>query len=61
MTLDFALTLPDELYRELIEAAKDCQCSPKQFAEESLHSVLASRRLPRIRRTSKPVDEEQSL
>lgn len=49
MTLDFTVTLTDELYRELIEATKECQCSPKQFAAESLESVLASRRLPKVK------------
>ena len=46
--LNFSLTLPDELYRELIDSCRERSCSPKQFAAESLESVLASRRLPRV-------------
>jgi hypothetical protein len=46
--LNFSLTLPEEMYRELIESCRECQCSPKQFAAESLESVLASRRLPGV-------------
>lgn len=45
--LSFSLTLPDERYRELIDGCRERSCSPKQFAAESLESVLASRRLPR--------------
>jgi hypothetical protein len=47
--LNFSLTLPDELYRELINGCRERSCSPKQFAAESLESVLASRRLPHVR------------
>jgi hypothetical protein len=46
--LSFSLTLPDELYRELIAGCRECSCSPKQFAAESLEAVLASRRLPGV-------------
>jgi hypothetical protein len=48
MELNFSVTLTEELYRELIEGCRDCACSPKQVAAESLESVLASRRLPRV-------------
>jgi hypothetical protein len=48
--LTFSLTLPDALFQELIVAAKDCKCSPKQFVTECLECVLASRRLPRVGR-----------
>lgn len=48
MELNFSLTLPEEMYRELIEGCRECRCSPKQFAAESLESVLASRRLPSV-------------
>jgi hypothetical protein len=46
--LNFSLTLPDELYRELIDSCRERSCSPKQFAAESLEIVLASSRLPRV-------------
>jgi hypothetical protein len=46
--LTFSLMLPDELYRELIDSCRERSCSPKQFAAESVESVLASRRLPRV-------------
>lgn len=48
MELNFSLTLTEELYRELIDGCRDCNCSPKQFAAESLESTLASRRLPKV-------------
>ncbi len=48
MELNFSLTLPDELYRELIDSCRERSCSPKQFAAESLEIVLASSRLPRV-------------
>lgn len=48
MELNFSLTLPDELYRELIDSCRERSCSPKQFAAESLEIVLASSRLPRM-------------
>jgi len=48
MELNFSMTLTEELYAELIDGCQECQCSPKQFAAESLESVLASRRLPRV-------------
>jgi hypothetical protein len=50
--LNFSLTLPDELYRELIDGCRERSCSPKQFAAESLESVLASRRLPTVKPAS---------
>jgi hypothetical protein len=46
--LNFSLTLPDALYHELIEACQGSNCSPKQFAAETLEGALASRRLPRV-------------
>lgn len=49
MQLSFSLTLPDALYRELMESCRTCSCSPKEFAAQSLEAVLASRRLPKIR------------
>jgi hypothetical protein len=48
MELSFELELPDALYAELIEATRECKCTPRQFAIESLESVLASRRLPKV-------------
>lgn len=45
--LDFSLTLNEQLYAELIDNCKASGCSPKQFAAESLESVLAGRRLDR--------------
>jgi hypothetical protein len=51
--LTISLTLPDELYNELIDGCRERRCSPKQFAAESLESVLASRRrLPRVKPAS---------
>jgi len=46
--MTFELALPDELINELTEAARDAQCTPREFACESVCSVLASRRLPRM-------------
>lgn len=46
--MDFTLVLNEQLYAELIDGCRECNCSPKQFAAESLESVLASRRLPRV-------------
>lgn len=48
MELSFSLTLPDALYQELIDGCQECRCSPKEFAAQSVESVLASRRLPRV-------------
>jgi hypothetical protein len=48
MRLDFSLTLPDELSSELTSACRECECSPQQFAAQTLESALASRRLPRV-------------
>lgn len=51
------ITLPRELYRELVEAAEVTNClgdnhqfSPARFAQEAVESVLASRRLERLTR-----------
>jgi hypothetical protein len=46
--LNLSLNLPDVMFQELVEAARECQCSPKIFAAQSVESVLASRRLPRV-------------
>lgn len=43
----FEMNLPDVMYAELIDAAEERRCSPRVFAEETLLSALASRRLPR--------------
>ena len=48
MTLDFSLTLSDELYADLIADCQECSCSPKQWASEAVESVIASRRLPKV-------------
>ena len=48
MELNFSLILPDALFKELEDAARECRCSPKIFAAQSVESVLASRRLPRV-------------
>jgi hypothetical protein len=48
MRLDLSLDLPALLLDELDEAANACHLTARQFVEESVHSVLASRRLPRI-------------
>lgn len=42
------LELGAEMMNELTEAARECGISQRQFALESLESVLASRRLPRM-------------
>ena len=42
------LTLADEMLAELNDAARECQCSPRQFAIDCVESVLASRRLPKV-------------
>lgn len=44
----FEMTLPDVMYAELIDAAEERRCSPRIFAEETILSALASRRLPRV-------------
>jgi len=44
----FEMTLPDTMYAELIDAAEERRCSPRIFAEETILSALASRRLPRV-------------
>jgi hypothetical protein len=43
------LDLPGPLHAELQEAAKEAQCNPEVFAGECVQSILASRRLPRLR------------
>lgn len=50
MELIVSVTLPDPLFDELMEAAKGCRCTPSQFAAEAIESVIASRRLPHVRR-----------
>jgi hypothetical protein len=52
MEFSFSLSLPDELARELMAAASERHCSPRIFAEETILSALASRRLPRIPSTA---------
>jgi hypothetical protein len=47
VTLD--LDLPALLHGELIEAAKEARCGLEVFAGECVESVLATRRLPRVR------------
>jgi hypothetical protein len=42
------LELSDVLIEELTAAAKERNCSIRQFALETLESALAERRLPRI-------------
>ena len=65
VTLD--LDLPTALHGELVEAAKEARCKPEVFAGECLESVLASRRLPRVRpgaqgaRIGRPEIEKQEL
>jgi hypothetical protein len=48
MAYVFEMTLPDALYAELIDAADERHCSPRIFAEETILSALATRRLPRV-------------
>ena len=40
MELNLSLSLPDVMFQELLEAARECRCSPKIFAAQSLESVL---------------------
>lgn len=42
------LILPDELVAELQDAAKERNCSPLQFAQETVEAELATRRLSRV-------------
>ena len=46
--MELELTLADEMLAELHDAARECQCSPRQFAIDCVESVLASRRLPHV-------------
>ena len=46
--MELELTLADEMLAELHDAARECQCSPRQFAIDCVESVLASRRLPKV-------------
>ena len=48
MELTFTLKLSDAMKQELIDACQDCNCSPKQFAAESLEAVLAERRIDKV-------------
>jgi hypothetical protein len=43
----FEVYFPDAMLNELVNAAQERHCSPRVFAEETLHSALATRRLPR--------------
>jgi len=62
VTLD--LDLPAPLHEDLLSAATEADCHPAVFAGECVESVLASRRLPSVRRgaqgarTRKPVSVE---
>jgi len=47
-TLNFSLTLPDLMYRELIDRCTLCGILPKQFAAEALEATLAGIRLPNV-------------
>jgi hypothetical protein len=51
------LELPGRLYAELKRAAKIAGCSPTTFASEAVESVLASRRLPRVKMDVEIVDD----
>jgi hypothetical protein len=46
-SLDLSLSLPNELFQELIDAAVESRVSPKIFCEQTVECALASRRLPR--------------
>jgi hypothetical protein len=48
MKLDFSLTLPDELFAQLIDDCRVCEILPKQYAAEALESAIASRRLAKV-------------
>jgi hypothetical protein len=53
-TKQLLVTLPAELYLELVDAAAssymrdESPCSPEDFARECIESALASRRLDRV-------------
>jgi hypothetical protein len=49
MRVTLELDLPITLHTEMLEAAKEARCNPAVFAGECLESVLASRRLRRVR------------
>jgi hypothetical protein len=42
------LTFADEMFHELIEAARERHCSPRQFAVETLEAALADRRILKV-------------
>jgi hypothetical protein len=46
-SLNFLLN--DELSIELVAAARDCELTTREYVEEAVQSVLASRRLPHVR------------
>lgn len=43
------LTLAKEMFDEITLAARECNCSPRQFAIECVEAILAERRLPKVR------------
>ena len=50
MRVTLNLDLPAALHGELLEAAQEARCDLEVFAGECVESVLATRRLPRVRR-----------
>jgi hypothetical protein len=46
--LKISLTLPDALYRELLEVCQQRGCSPPKLAAEVLEVFLAERRYQRL-------------
>jgi hypothetical protein len=48
MTLD--LDLPNPLFSELEQAARDCKIEPSLFAAEAIECVIAGRRLKNVKR-----------
>jgi hypothetical protein len=46
--VELTFTLSQTLFSELVDACKESQCSPRQFAGECVEAILAERRLPRV-------------
>jgi hypothetical protein len=42
------LTLAREMFDEITLAARECNCTPRQFAIECVEAILAERRLPKV-------------
>ncbi len=68
MKVIFELDLPDVLHGELICAAQERSCSPKQICAEAVEVLLAERRVQRLpvmdayaRRGPRQTDDAEDL